>query len=180
MIQHFGQFVSLRTSRSSPTALHLASRRRSYLRLSRSGPTPIGASTPPRRRPAAFRNLLLAITIILLSGFQFQRATPAKPDRNDSKHTERTIHNTPPDGNPPNRPKNKRIRNNETAGNHSEAEEPAIADRIAQRPEKRHGDDKVAEREPIGAVEEHRMPRRSLVERRLRFRQPNRPGRRSG
>ena len=40
------EFVILRTSSSSPVALHPASRRRSYLRLSRSGPTPSGDFHP--------------------------------------------------------------------------------------------------------------------------------------
>jgi len=40
------EFVNLWTSSSSPIALHLASRRRSYLRLSRSGPTPSGDFHP--------------------------------------------------------------------------------------------------------------------------------------
>src|SRR3990172_712879 len=40
------EFVSLRTGRSPPVASHLSSRRRSYLRLQSSNPTPTGTSTP--------------------------------------------------------------------------------------------------------------------------------------
>ena len=40
------EFVNLRTGRSPPVASHPSSRRRSYLRLQSSNPTPTGTSTP--------------------------------------------------------------------------------------------------------------------------------------
>src|SRR5207249_7373923 len=103
---------------------------------------------------------------------QFLRPCPAKPKRNYSNDSKRTVNQPPPNWYAAKRAERKGIRNYQSAGNHPKGEKPYIADRIAKRADEGERNREMSEGQPVGAVEEEGMIVGHGMKRILDFGQP--------
>lgn len=115
--------------------------------------------------------------------FKLNNATyilPREIQWHDADDTERTVYQTPEKGNSSDRPADKGQRDDKNTRDHPELDHPDVSRRIAERANKCDSDHNVREREPIGTIEEERIPlagfRNSAMKKRNPLGQPGSPG----
>ena len=82
---------------------------------------------------------------------------PANPQWNKTDDAERAIDQSPKQRNTADGTANKRGRDDQDTGNHTEFDDPDIFYRIAQRPDKGNGNGNMGKGQPIGAVRNKRI-----------------------